>query len=245
MLCEFANTQPNLNPWSTGAGKLHAVVSADMVIDQALEAEAAQFTTLERPCHKWVEPMSEQDVPAAAEMAVRLLPASGFVAGSARPFILAALYRAALDHPSTIALKVVDAGARPVGFCLVSTDVDGFEQFVRPRILVATVRALLGPARMRLIPHLWRSLAESKPRPHVPAELLLLYVDETCQRSGSGRKLVLHVEAELAGRGACAYRVAVRSQLASARAFYTAMGFLLEQERPVLGQPMTYFMRKF
>jgi len=106
-----------------------------MVIDQALEAAATQLTTLERPCHKCVEPMSEKDVPAAAEMAVRLLPAS-LLAQLGRSF-LAALYRAALDHPSTIALKV------------------------------------------------------------------------------------------------------------SARDFYTAMGFQFEQERRVLGQPMTYLMRKF
>jgi hypothetical protein len=39
--------------------------------------------------------------------------------------------------------------------------------------------------------------------------------------------------------------VAVRSQLSSAKAFYQATGFALEQERMVLGESMTYFLRDF
>jgi hypothetical protein len=40
------------------------------------------------------------------------------------------------------------------------------------------------------------------------------------------------------------YRVAVRSHLAAARAFYGATGFEPEQELRVLGHPMTYLTKK-
>jgi len=213
-----------------------------MAFKVAIEPSAAQIMLRVRPGCDGVEPMSAQDIPFAAEMAVRLLPAS-LLAQLGLDF-MAALYRAALDHPATVALKIVDPQARALGFCLASVDADGFQRSVRPRLLTATARALASPARMRLIPHLLRGLVDSEPEPLVPAELLLLYVDGTCQRQGSGRRLILQLEAELARRGVRQYRVAVRSQLASARAFYLAMGFRFEQERQVLGEPMTYFTRE-
>jgi hypothetical protein len=40
------------------------------------------------------------------------------------------------------------------------------------------------------------------------------------------------------------YRVAVRSHLAAARAFYSALNFEHEQERHVLGRPMVFLTKR-
>jgi ribosomal protein S18 acetylase RimI-like enzyme len=84
---------------------------------------------------------------------------------------------------------------------------------------------------------------EAEPEPHVAAELLLLYVDQSRQRHGIGSALVTRLESALKQAGAAEYRVAVRKQLDGACAFYRASGFVFEQQRPVLGHPMAYFVR--
>jgi ribosomal protein S18 acetylase RimI-like enzyme len=110
--------------------------------------------------------------------------------------------------------------------------------------LAVVAQALLAPSRHKLIPGFLRGIVEPEPQPHMSAELLLLYVDEECQRQGSGRALVRELEADFVAQTVPAYRVAVRSHLERARAFYTASGFTFEQERMVLGEPMTYFIRE-
>jgi ribosomal protein S18 acetylase RimI-like enzyme len=181
------------------------------------------------------------DIPLAAEMAVRLLPASVLtqLGGS----FVKALYRAALAHPATIALKATDCGGTTIGFCLASSDTGALQHGLRRRLLASILRALLNPARFKLVPRFISSVLEDEPQPYVAAELLLLYVDDMCQRQGSGRAVVEQLETELRKRGVDRYRVAVRTQLTKAKAFYTATGFVFEQERLVLGEPMTYFVR--
>ena len=85
---------------------------------------------------------------------------------------------------------------------------------------------------------------EKQPSPHVAGELILLFVAPDRLRRGVGSRLVGGLEEELQRRQVARYRVAVRSQLAEAQAFYRAAGFGFEQEARVLGEPMAYFLRE-
>jgi ribosomal protein S18 acetylase RimI-like enzyme len=204
--------------------------------------QPAELNVLARQTPWTVGPMLADEVTLAAEMAVRLLPAS-LLAQLGTPFMVT-FFKAALDHPDTIALTAMDQAGQVVGFCLASSNTSAFQRSVRARVLGATARALMNPARVRLIPSFIRGFFETEPEPHIPAELLLLYVDGVCQRQGSGRALVEQLERGFKGRGVPRYRVAVRSQLTMAKAFYCATGFVPEQERTVLGEPMSYFVRE-
>jgi GNAT superfamily N-acetyltransferase len=86
-------------------------------------------------------------------------------------------------------------------------------------------------------------LVEREPEPYIPAELLLLVVDGRVRRRGIGRQLLGALEDAFAREGVTRYRVAVRSHLASARAFYQSLDFAPEQELAVLGRPMTYLTK--
>ncbi len=194
-----------------------------------------------RPRGLTVEPMLDSDIGLAAEMAVRLLPASVLTQLGAS--FVKALYRAALEHPATVALKAIDSSGTTIGFCLASSDTSDLLRGLRRRLLFTTLRSLLSLVRLKLIPRFVSGIFEDEPRPHLAAELLLLYVDETCQRQGGGRALTGQLETAFRGRRVDRYRVAVRSQLTKAKAFYAATGFVFEQERLVLGEPMTYFVR--
>jgi ribosomal protein S18 acetylase RimI-like enzyme len=185
---------------------------------------------------------SSADAPAAAEMAERVLHGS-LLAQLGTPF-LTAFYRVALSHPATVSSVAFGAHGQPLGFALATSDVHAFHRYVRPRVALRTLQALLSPGRISLVPNFVRSLTEGEPEPEIPAELLLLYVEPDAHRRGTGRQLISSIEQRLAEVGAARYRVAVRSQLAAARAFYLATGFTFEQERLVLGEPMTYFTRQ-
>jgi ribosomal protein S18 acetylase RimI-like enzyme len=154
------------------------------------------------------------------------------------------MHGVALDHPATIALVASDAGAAIVGFAIASLDVHAFNAHVKPRVLPALARALAAPRRWRLAFSIARGLTEPEPQPPIPEELLLLVVDARVRRRGIGQRLLAELETGFARSGARRYRVAVRSHLAVARAFYLALGFQHEQQLLVLGHPMTYLTRR-
>jgi GNAT superfamily N-acetyltransferase len=182
------------------------------------------------------------DIPEAATMAARILSASLVV--QLGPAFLQAFHRAALEQPTTIALGAFDADSgQPLGFALATSDIHAFNARVRRRVLVPLALALLSPSRWPLMPKFAQSFFEAEPHPDIPAELLLLYVDSSAQRCGVGRGLLEQLDAALRSKGANRYRVAVRSHLEGARAFYDSTGFVLEQELLVLGEPMTYYTR--
>jgi ribosomal protein S18 acetylase RimI-like enzyme len=186
-------------------------------------------------------PTESRDVPEAAAMAARIL--SGSLVAQLGPGFLRSFHMAALEQAETIALGAFDGNGQPLGFALATSDIHAFNSRIRRRVLVPLARALLPPRRWQLIPKFARSLFETEPEPDIPAELLFLYVDPTVHRGGVGSGLIEHLDAELRSRCVDRYRVAVRSHLEAARAFYDSTGFVLEQEITVLGESMTYFTR--
>jgi ribosomal protein S18 acetylase RimI-like enzyme len=186
--------------------------------------------------------MSSDDVAHAATLAVRTLADESRLAQLGVTF-LSAFFRASLQHPDTIAVKAVSEAGQTVGYALASADTHAFRRHVQPRIALHMARALLNPRRIHLLSNMVLGLREAEPEPPVPSELLLLYVEPTSKRQGVGSKLLQSVETAFVARDIRRYRVAVRSQLGDARAFYQAVGFVFEQELPVLGEPMTYLVR--
>lgn len=186
-----------------------------------------------------IDDLRAADVPAVALMQVRILLDS-LVTQLGEAFVKRFL-QATLSHPGTVAL-VAREGLRLAGFCVSTFDVHGFRRHVQPRVLLPLTTALL--LRPRLAPKFVRSVFEPEPVPQIPAELLLLVVDDLHQRGGIGRKLLAGWEHRLAASAPGRYRVAVRSHLAGALAFYAACGFRFEQELRVLGAPMTYLVRE-
>jgi ribosomal protein S18 acetylase RimI-like enzyme len=187
-----------------------------------------------------IEPMSPADIPAVVALQVTSL--DGSIVTELGHAFLNRFHRLALAHDTSRALVAKDDG-RLVGFALGALDVHAFNRHVKPRVIGAIVRALLSPSRIRLAGSLVRSILEGEPQPPIPAELLLLVVDAGARRRGVGAALLAALESSFARQGAARYRVAVRSHLAAARAFYSAERFALEQERQVLGRPMVYLIK--
>ena len=160
------------------------------------------------------------------------------------PQFLTRFHTNALGIETSRSFVAEDDRQQLLGFAVGSVDVYEFNARMKPRSLVPTVLALLSPWRVGLAVRLVRMLAEGEPQPPMPAELLLLVVDPVARRRGVGRALLKALEAAFATHQIDRYRVAVRSQLASARAFYEALAFEHEQERTVLGQPMTYLTKQ-
>lgn len=156
---------------------------------------------------------------------------------------LTSFYRAALSHRATRAFVAIDEGG-VVGAAVGTVDVGAFNRHVRPRIIAPLALALLPPARWRLVGPLSRSLVESGPQSAIRAELLTLVVHGDYRQRGIARDLVAALEAGFPADGIELYRVAVRSHLDIARAFYVAAGFQFEQELAVLGRPMTYLTKR-
>ena len=186
--------------------------------------------------------MSPPDIPHVVALQIRFL--EGSLVTELGPRFLTRFHEAALEHPLTRAFVAADDGGSIVGLALGSLDVHQFNGHVKPRVLAALVRSLLSRHGLTLT---WRFacvLVEREPQPHIPAELLLLVVDARVRRQGIGQRLLTALESEFAREGVRLYRVAVRSQLEAARAFYLALGFEREQELLVLGHPMTYLTKR-
>jgi ribosomal protein S18 acetylase RimI-like enzyme len=189
-----------------------------------------------------VRPMTPADVPAIVELQRAFL--DGSIVTQLGPRFLTAFHHAALEHPSSLAFVATEAGGAIGGFVLASLDVSAFNRHVKRRVFAALLGALVTPKNLPLV---WRfswSLVEAEPQPYVPAELLLLTVDANRRRQRIGQQLLAAVEDAFARVEVAQYRVAVRPHLAAARSFYLATGFESEQELPVLGQPMTYLIKR-
>jgi ribosomal protein S18 acetylase RimI-like enzyme len=185
--------------------------------------------------------MQPNDVEAVVDLQVEFLDGSLLTDLGAR--FLRTFYRAALSHPDTRAFVAIAEGAT-VGAAIASVDVGRFNAHVKPRIVVPLAIALAPPRRWRIVAPLVQSLGERGPEPAVPAELLTLVVDGRFRQRGIGRGLLDALERSLANEAIGRYRVAVRSHLGVARAFYEATGFRFEQELTVLGRPMTYLTKQ-
>jgi|SRR5579871_6552748 len=185
--------------------------------------------------------MRVDDLAAVVDLQVAFLVGS-LVTELGAAFVTA-FYRVALPHHSTRAFVAADGDAI-VGAAFATVDVARFDAHVKPRILLPLAAALAPPARWRLLKPLTTSLVERGPGHAIPAELLTLVVDGRQRQRGIGRSLLDALEHRLACEGIGEYRVAVRSQLDVARAFYQATGFVFEQELMVLARPMTYLTKR-
>jgi ribosomal protein S18 acetylase RimI-like enzyme len=168
---------------------------------------------------------------------------TGSIVTQLGPLFLSRFHEAALEHNASRAFVARDGTDAIVGFVVGSVDVHGFNRYVKPRVLTAMMRSVLSPARVGLVGSLARMIFEGEPQPNIPAELLLLVIDPRARRRGLGAGLIHALEEAFASHGIQRYRVAVRSQLEPARAFYAALGFEHEQDRMVLGQPMVYLTK--
>lgn len=186
--------------------------------------------------------MTPADIPQIVGLQVAFL--EGSIVTEFGPGFLARMHAAALEEPATLGGVACDETGAVVGFAIASLDVHAFNRYVKPRVLPALVAALLRPRCWHLLPSAVRGVAEGEPQPYVPAELLLLVVDSRARRRGIGHQLLMELERALAANGVPQYRVAVRSHLEVARAFYRALGFEPEQELSVLGRPMTYLTKR-
>lgn len=189
-----------------------------------------------------IRPMTLADIAAVVALQVAFL--EGSIITEIGPAFLTRFHAAGLEQPATLAFVACDERGSIVGFAIASLDVHAFNGYVKPRVLTALLAALLRPRNWRLAVSVARGIVEREPQPHVPAELLLLVVDSRARRRRIGRRLLVELEGALAARGVARYRVAVRSHLEVARAFYRALGFEPEQELTVLGRPMTYLTKR-
>ena len=189
-----------------------------------------------------IDRMSPGDI--APVVALQIAYLDGSVVTQLGPVFLTRFLRVTLQHDPSRAFVARDGSARIVGFAIGSLDVHAFNQFVKPRVFTALVHALLTPSRVALIGSMARMVVEGEPEPPIPAELLLLVVDPTTRRQGIGAKLLQELENAFAVGNVARYRVAIRSHLSEARAFYSALHFEHEQERTVLGRPMVYLTKR-
>jgi GNAT superfamily N-acetyltransferase len=183
-----------------------------------------------------IRPASPGDI--AAIVALQVVSLDGSLVTALGPAFLTRFHAAALEHPSTRVFVAIGPGDAVVGFLLASIDLEAFNQFVKRRVLLSLVRALFAPGGWRYAMSFAGGLAEREPRPSIPANLLLLFVDSRVRRRGVARRLLAQLDEAFAAEGVSRYRVAVRKHLAGARAFYLAEGFEQEQELPVLRHPM-------
>jgi ribosomal protein S18 acetylase RimI-like enzyme len=189
-----------------------------------------------------IRPMAATDIGAVTALQIAFL--EGSIVTELGPAFLARFHAAALELPETLAFIACEGEGEIAGFAIASLDVRAFNAHVKPRVLPALARALLLPHHWHLIFSVIRGLIDAVPAPPVPAELLLLVVDSRARRRRIGHHLLTEIETALAARGVPQYRVAVRSHLQIARAFYRALRFEPEQELTVLGRPMTYLTKR-
>jgi ribosomal protein S18 acetylase RimI-like enzyme len=189
-----------------------------------------------------VRPMSPNDIDAVVKLQLAFL--EGSIVTELGDGFLQHFHRAALAHDSVRALVASDAAGRVLGFVQASTNVHAFNSEVTKQVALRLGRALMHPKRWRLMPKFVRhAISAHEPQPSIHAELLLLVVDASVRRHQIGRRLVDALEQDFASAYVVLYRVAVRSHLTVARAFYLATGFQAEQEMLVLGAPMTYLTK--
>jgi GNAT superfamily N-acetyltransferase len=184
--------------------------------------------------------MELADVPRVMALQRQLLPSSAVT--QLGPRFLARFYRVALVYDGCEAIVACDANHQVVGAALATGDHTQFHSYVTPRVFAWLLGAM--SVRWGLAVRFLRSLGERQPRQAVPAELLLLFVDQTHQGRGCGTQLLGAIEDAFSRQGIVEYRVSVRSEITDALAFYARRGFRHEEELIVLGRPMTYLARR-
>jgi ribosomal protein S18 acetylase RimI-like enzyme len=189
-----------------------------------------------------IDPMSPADIPAVVGLQIAFL--DGSIVTQLGSGFLTRFHALALAHESSRAFVARDWDDSIIGFALGSVDVQGFNKYTKPRVMTSLIRSILSPARIRLVGSLARMVTEGEPYPPIPAELLLLVVDPRARRRGVGGRLLDAMEGAFAVQRIPRYRVAVRSHLDAARAFYSALAFEHEQDRLVLGRPMVYLTKQ-
>jgi ribosomal protein S18 acetylase RimI-like enzyme len=184
--------------------------------------------------------MVRSDVDEVIDLQIATMPSS--VLTQLGPAFLRRFHETALARPYNFAL-VASAEGHLAGFALATRDAHRFEQHIARATLSRMVLALLTPSRMPLIPRFAHRLFERAPGVHIAGELLLLAVHPAHRRQGLAAALLSCIEEHFRLGGLTKYRVAVRTELGDARAFYSAVGFREEGEFIVLGAPMAYLVR--
>jgi ribosomal protein S18 acetylase RimI-like enzyme len=185
--------------------------------------------------------MLKSDLDQVIDLQIATLPSSMLT--RLGPAFLRRFHEAALALPDSFALVATSAHLPLVAFALATCNADEFEHAITRATLVPMMLALLNPGRIRLIPGFAHRLFEHGPTVQMPGELLLLAVHPAYRRRGLAATLLTRIEASLRSQGLVEYRVAVRTHLEDARAFYQTVGFREEGNFVVLGEPMTYLTR--
>jgi len=159
------------------------------------------------------------------------------------PGFLRRFHESSLALPHSFAVVATTDDGLITGFALATSDAAEFEHRIARATLARMILALLNPSRMPLVPRFAHRLIERGPTVHIPGELLLLAIHPAYRRRGLATTLLGRAEEALRSAGLLEYRVAVRTELDDARAFYRAVGFREEGQFIVLGEPMTYLVR--
>ena len=183
--------------------------------------------------------MTPADTDRVSELQSRLLTTSAVT--QLGPAFLHHFYRASLAQRVCEAVVACDAHGVIVGAAVAATNVEAFNAAVSPRIAGHLAVALM--TRWRLALRFCGSLFERRASSHAQAELLLLFVDDAYQGSGTGTLLLQSIEQRFTQEGITKYQVTVRSEMTDALAFYAARGFAHTEDCLVLGRPMTYLTK--
>lgn len=188
-----------------------------------------------------VRTMLTSDLDQVVDLQIATMPSS--VLTQLGPPFLRRFHQTALALPHSFALVASTVDRQLAGFALATRDAHQFEHHIARATLPQMMIALLSTGRMPLIPRFAHRLIERGPTVHIPGELLLLAVHPAHRRHGLAATLLSCIEEALRSAGLLKYRVAVRTELGDARAFYRAVGFHEEGEFIVLGEPMVYLVR--
>jgi GNAT superfamily N-acetyltransferase len=187
-----------------------------------------------------VRAMTTSDIDQVIDLQIATMPSSVLI--RLGPAYLRRFHQTALALPHSLAL-VATVDQQLAGFALATRDAHEFERHVTRATLLPMFLALLNPARVSLIPRFARRLIERGPTVYIPGELILLAVHQAYRRRGLAGTLLSRTEDGFRSGGLREYRVAVRTELREARAFYRTVGFREETECNVLGEPMSYLVR--
>ena len=187
-------------------------------------------------------PIVERDITEVIALQREVMPAS--IVTQLGSGFLHGFYRAALRHPSCVSAIARTAQGAVAGFMLATKDAQRFDRDVGRAVALRLLLALANPRRIALFPRFAAKVFETGPQASIPGELLLLAVAPEQRRQRLASALLQHMEESFHSTHLRLYRVAVRTSLTDARAFYRALGFQHEGDFTVLGEPMTYLTRQ-
>lgn len=180
----------------------------------------------------------------AADLHYDSLSYSSFITKFGRGF-LAALYQSLLDYRLGFLLYAEREG-RLAGFIMACPDSSQvmsvlrrrpctFARFILPRLLMQ-------PA---LIRNAWQSLSYAKAEGvTIPAELLVIAVNEKLRSQGLGAALVARLDQEFAQRGIKEYKVTVHQNKERTNQFYLRNQMTLARTFTFYGLPWNIYVRR-